>query len=248
MLLTTCAPDAHCATCSAAEVVVPSDNPERSGKTGLVASITILPVRLPRLSITCRVTPQGVETSSTSPDLAASAIVVAVPDPAFCSSSRDAGNWDRARRRLRCAVARPTPAESSADVAGAMAGGQGCRSFGQRKMQPSLGVSVRDSPTNRPGVGVGRDHCIAVIDSSHTELQHESVNAARLQRTYQLRDGLYPDCRHNQTEPDIIRSSLRSSAIGRSAGPARVRVGGRYWKPAFRLARRTIVAFPLSTG
>jgi hypothetical protein len=80
--------DAHCATCSAAEVVVPRAKPERSGNSGLVASITILPERSPRLSITCWVTLQGVAISNTSPRLAAPGMVVRVPEPVFCSSPR----------------------------------------------------------------------------------------------------------------------------------------------------------------
>ena len=44
---TTLAPAAHRATSSPADVVCPSASPDRSGLSGLVASMTILPPRFP---------------------------------------------------------------------------------------------------------------------------------------------------------------------------------------------------------
>src|SRR6266487_2679026 len=64
---------AHDATCSAADVVWPMARPLKSGLTGFVQSMTILPARWPALSIAARVAGHGVAIAINSPKAAASA-------------------------------------------------------------------------------------------------------------------------------------------------------------------------------
>src|SRR5207253_1629848 len=80
--LTTLAPGAQRATSSAAEVVWPSVSPDRSGRSGLVASTRILPVRSPAPRRAAWAAAQGVASSTTSPWAAASADAHRADDPA----------------------------------------------------------------------------------------------------------------------------------------------------------------------
>jgi hypothetical protein len=66
---TTFAPRAQQATCSAAEVVLPSAKPERSGNKGLTASMRTFPVKSPSPCTISFVAGQGVASNSTSQDL-----------------------------------------------------------------------------------------------------------------------------------------------------------------------------------
>src|SRR6184192_3390870 len=84
---TTLAPGAHDATCSAAEEVVPTASPDRSGFSGLIASMSIFPDRFPALSRICFVAGHGVARIRTSPALAAPAAVAALAEgPASATS------------------------------------------------------------------------------------------------------------------------------------------------------------------
>src|SRR5712692_9069286 len=74
-VLKTKAPGAQLATCSPAEVLKPRTNCKPSGPmpNGFVQSITILPVRLPRLLIAASAADHGVAITTTSASLTASA-------------------------------------------------------------------------------------------------------------------------------------------------------------------------------
>src|SRR5689334_6213936 len=85
--LTTRAPGAQAATCSPPELLASTESPERSGNRGLVASIKILPLRLPADSRAARVVDHGVARTTTSLFAAASATEAArADDPASCKS------------------------------------------------------------------------------------------------------------------------------------------------------------------
>src|SRR5580704_14669069 len=86
---TTRAPDAQEATCSPPEVFMPMDKADRSGRSGLVASMRTLPDKSPAPFTVCSVAGHGVESTSTSLARTVSATVPAeAPGPAPATSVR----------------------------------------------------------------------------------------------------------------------------------------------------------------